>query len=137
MVVEHNIEVRYGETDQMGVVYHANYVVWFDIGRTKFYESLGFSMNDSEEQGYLYPVKELSVKYHESVKFGEKVKVRTKVHKFTKVKTVYYQEIVNDDGDLKASGYVTIVVVDKETFTLQRFNKVLPDVYESYMKLIG
>ncbi|EMV4629748.1 hypothetical protein AAC545_002271, partial [Listeria monocytogenes] len=55
-IAETTIEVRYAETDQMGVVYHNNYLVWMEIGRTRLIEKLGFRYFDMEEAGYLSPV---------------------------------------------------------------------------------
>ena len=57
------IEVRYAETDGMGVVYHANYLVWFDVARTEFLQELGFPYDKIEEQGYMAPVLEAHVNY--------------------------------------------------------------------------
>ena len=56
LISETNIEVRYAETDQMGVVYHANYLVWMEIGRTKLIEDLGFKYAEMEKDGILAPV---------------------------------------------------------------------------------
>ena len=57
------IEVRYSETDQMGVVYHSNYLVWMEIGRTNFLKDVGFNMMDFEKIGYLFPVYSMEIKF--------------------------------------------------------------------------
>lgn len=56
-------DVRYAETDQMGVVYHANYLVWMEIGRTKLIEDLGFKYADMEKEGILAPVIDIRASY--------------------------------------------------------------------------
>lgn len=65
------ITVRYAETDRMGVVYHANYLVWFDVARTEFLQELGFPYDKIEEQGYMAPVLEAHVNYGQSFTFGD------------------------------------------------------------------
>ncbi|QVK21640.1 acyl-CoA thioesterase [Mycoplasmatota bacterium] len=134
MFKEKEIEVRYAETDQMGVVYHGNYVVWYDIGRTHFYEDFGFSMQEDDKNGLVYPVRDISIRYLSPVRFGEKIKVTTKIHKLKKASTIYYQEIVNFEGELKSTCYVTVAAVDKITFKLMRLSEVRPDIYEKYLE---
>ena len=76
-ISEKEIEIRYAETDQMGVVYHANYLVWMEIGRTKIIEDLGYTYAGLEAKGYLSPVIDLSIQYKSSMTYGEKAIVRT------------------------------------------------------------
>jgi acyl-CoA thioester hydrolase len=75
----HEIElrVRYAETDQMGVVYHANYLVWCDMGRTDFIRRCGASYADMERGGILLAVSELSARYHAAARYDDLVRVRT------------------------------------------------------------
>ena len=63
LVSKKEIEVRYAETDQMGVVYHANYLVWMEIGRTQFISDLGFSYAQMERDGVLSPVIDIQASY--------------------------------------------------------------------------
>ena len=58
-VAEHEVEIRYAETDQMGVVYHSNYLVWLELGRTKLIQDLGFSYVEMEKEGIISPVLDL------------------------------------------------------------------------------
>ena len=69
--------VRYAETDQMGVVYYANYLVWCEIGRTEFLRSLGRSYADLERDGILLAVAEASLRYHASARYDDLVRVET------------------------------------------------------------
>lgn len=66
-VVETPIQVRYQETDMMGVVYHANYLVWFEIGRTAFIEELGFKYSEIEKQGVVSPVIDANISFKHPV----------------------------------------------------------------------
>ena len=69
--------VRYAETDQMGVAYHANYLVWCEIGRTDFIRQLGLSYSQMEREGMLLAVSEANVRFHASARYDELVRVET------------------------------------------------------------
>ncbi|HEX7181485.1 MAG TPA: thioesterase family protein [Thermoanaerobaculia bacterium] len=69
------VEVRYAETDQMGVVHHANYVVWFELARTRLCASSGYHYADIEKMGYLLMVTGVEVRYRRSARYGDVVRV--------------------------------------------------------------
>ena len=75
----HDVEfrVRYAETDQMGVVYHANYLVWCEVGRTDFIRARGMSYADMERAGIALAVSEVSARFHAAARYDELVRVRT------------------------------------------------------------
>jgi acyl-CoA thioester hydrolase len=73
--VETDIEVRYAETDQMGVVHHANYVIWFELARTALCSRSGFHYADIERLGYLLMVTGVEVRYHRPARYGEVARV--------------------------------------------------------------
>lgn len=73
--VETDVEVRYAETDQMGVVHHANYVIWFELARTRLCSQSGFHYADIERLGYLLMVTGVEVRYHRPARYGEVVQV--------------------------------------------------------------
>jgi acyl-CoA thioester hydrolase len=73
--VETDVEVRYAETDQMGVVHHANYVVWFELARTRLCSQSGFHYADIERLGYLLMVTGVEVRYHRPARYGDVVQV--------------------------------------------------------------
>lgn len=136
MISTKEIDLRYSDTDQMGVIYHANYFTFFMQGRTKFLKDLGYDYLTFEEKGYIYPVRDVSCTFLKSITLGEKVHVETQIHKFSKIKTEYYHEIKNDKGDLKAKGYTTVVCVNRETLIPTRMDGVFPEVYNRYMEII-
>src|SRR5699024_1235536 len=98
--VRTTIEVRYQETDQMGVVYHANYLVWFEIGRTKYVKNLGFDYAEMEKHHVVSPVIDVQASYNKPVRYGETVYVDTWVIKYDGIRTVYRYNIVNKDGEV-------------------------------------
>ena len=69
--------VRYAETDQMGVVYHANYLVWCEMGRTEFIRTLGVTYADLERQGVLLAVSEATARFHAAARYDDVIRVRT------------------------------------------------------------
>jgi acyl-CoA thioester hydrolase len=77
--VEHSIRVRYSETDRMGIVYHAHYLVWFEIGRTEFCRAAGFPYRRMEEDGVLIPVTEAECVYRRSARYDDTLRVRTRI----------------------------------------------------------
>ena len=72
---EIDVEVRYAETDQMGVVHHANYVVWFELARTRLCSLTGFHYAGIEEMGYFLMVTGVEVRYHRPARYGDTVQV--------------------------------------------------------------
>lgn len=76
---ETRVRVRYAETDQMGVVYHANYLVWMEIGRTEYGKSDGFFYSDLEKEGIVMTVVEASVRYAQAARYDEEIVIRTRV----------------------------------------------------------
>ena len=71
------VRVRYAETDQMGVVYYANYLVWFEVGRTDLLRHAGWSYRDMETDGFSLPVIDAQCTYRESAKYDDEIEVRT------------------------------------------------------------
>jgi len=130
------IQLRYSDTDQMGIIYHANYFSFFEQGRTKFLKDLGFDYYKVEEDGVIFPVREVSCTYLKAIRLKDKIYITTKIHKLTKIKITYYHEIYSLEGELKATGYTTVVSVDKESFNIIKMDERLKDIYEKYQTLI-
>jgi len=118
----------------MGVVYHANYLVWMELGRTALVESLGFSYAAMEREGVLSPVLEVQVKYRKPLRYGETAHIKTWVHKYDGLRIVYGYEISNDKGELCATASTTNVCVDKESFRPISIKKRLPLWHQAYEK---
>lgn len=136
MISRMKLELRYSDTDQMGVIYHANYFSFFEQGRTRFLKDVGYDYFKLEEEGVIYPVRDVTCTYLKSIRFGDDVYLETSVHKFTKVKTTYYHEIVDTKGDVKCKAYTTVVCVDKNTFLPIRMTERLPHIYDAYVKAL-
>ena len=77
LVVETTLRVRYAETDAMGIVYHANYLVWFEVGRGDYFRALGQDYGQWEHQGYLLPVSEAYARYQSPAHYGDLIAIHT------------------------------------------------------------
>lgn len=138
-VSEKEIEIRYAETDQMGVVYHANYLVWMEIGRTALIEALGFTYAGLEARGYLAPVTDLSIQYKAAMRYGQTATVRTWIESHGRLRTTYGYDILHEDGTVAATGLSEHVLVKKENFRPVSLKKIDPQWDEKYneVKRIG
>lgn len=96
MIGESRIPVRYAETDRMGVVYHANYLLYFEVARTEFLEKLGYPYSRLEDEGLMSPVLDVQLSYGASLTYGDVAVVRTRVVKVTPVKTTYAYEVYKE-----------------------------------------
>lgn len=79
MITSSEVRVRYAETDQMGVAYHANYLVWCEIGRTEFIRALGVSYAELEAEGVMLAVTEAHLRFHASARYDELLRVETRL----------------------------------------------------------
>ena len=136
-VVTKEIDIRYAETDAMQIVYHANYIIWFEIGRTALIKELGLSYADMEKEGYLSPVLDVECHYKKPTKYGEKAFVKTWIEEYTGVKTVYGYEVVNEKGELCVHGKTSHTVCNAKNFRPISMRKVFPHWDEVYRKSTG
>jgi acyl-CoA thioester hydrolase len=113
---EARIRVRYSETDKMGVVYHANYLVWFEIGRTEYCRARGFSYRDMEEQEDAFlVVAESYCRYKSPAFYDDEIVVRTRINEMKKRSLRFGYEIYRfTDGKILAEGETTHVVTDSD-----------------------
>ncbi len=134
-VYETKLRVRYAETDQMGVVYHSNYVIWFEVGRVEMLRQLGFTYRDMErEDGTHIAVVEVRCRYKAPARYDNLVSVRTRLLNVRDSLLHFGYEIVRDeDGALLAEGETIHIVVDGEFQRVQ-----LPQKYRSsFLKAAG
>jgi acyl-CoA thioester hydrolase len=131
-----DIHVRYAETDQMGVVYHSNYFPWFEEARTGFFDTMGVSYANLEEQGLLFPLTECGCKYRYPARYADWVTVRARLSEFKGVQAVLtYQVLRKSDGKLLAEGFTKHAFVDRE-FHPVNLKRVRPDVYNAMLSCV-
>ncbi|ACZ18844.1 acyl-CoA thioesterase [Thermanaerovibrio acidaminovorans] len=97
------LRVRYSETDQMGMAYHANYLVWFEVARTAFCESLGVTYRQWEERGVLLPAVEARCRYKRPVRYDDEITVECRLESLS-FHTVSFRYRVTCQGALVAEG---------------------------------
>jgi acyl-CoA thioester hydrolase len=109
---EIQIRVRYAETDRMGLLHHANYLVYFEQGRTELLRTHGLAYKDLEDQGYLLVLTKVEVRYRSPVRYDDLVTLRTTVVRTTAVRIDHRYELMRD-GVLLAEGTSTLACVDR------------------------
>jgi len=114
---DHQIEVRvrYSETDQMGVVYHGNYIPYFEIGRVEWLRNKGISYKSMEESGIALPIVSMNINYKKSARYDELLKVHTVFKSQSSVKIEFDCAIYNESGELLTTAQFILVFVSLKT----------------------
>lgn len=140
----HEIRVRYQETDQMGVVYHTNYLNWFEIGRTEMVRQMGLPYRTLEERGLLLPVIEAELKFKLPARYDDLITIYTSVEQFDHVRVSFecqirrqseqghvpeYASTNEPEGELLVSGITRHVWLNR-AWRPTRIDKEAPDLFE-------
>lgn len=126
--IETDIEVRYYETDKMGVVHHSNYIRYFETARTIAMKKAGIPYNEMENQGIVMPIVAVSCEYKRPALFGDVLRVTTILEKLPTVKIHFTYEVHNDKGVLLATGATVLAFAHKETMRPTRAPQNLLDI---------
>lgn len=110
---ETTIRVRYAETDRMGLLHHANYLVYFEHARVELLRAQGLTYRDIEDQGFLLVLTKLEVRYRRPAYFDDLLTVRTTVERTTAVRIDHRYEVVRG-AELIAEGSTTLACVDRD-----------------------
>jgi acyl-CoA thioester hydrolase len=110
-----SLRVRYAETDQMGVVHHAVYPVWFELGRSALSRACGLPYAEWESQGVFLMVAELSCVFRRPARYDQEVTVWTRVAEVVSRRVVFEYRVTGPDGTLLAEGATRHLVVDQTT----------------------
>jgi acyl-CoA thioester hydrolase len=113
---ETRLRVRYAETDQMGVVYHSNHLIWFEVGRVELMRSMGFTYRDMEREDQRFiAVAEVQCRYRAPVYYDEEIVVRTRLKNVRESVVVFAYELLRaESGALLAEGETTHIVTDAD-----------------------
>ena len=127
------VRVRYAETDQMGVVYHANYLIWFEVGRVELIRALGIEYKRMEiEDDCHIVVADAHCRYHHSAKYDEVLRIRTRIAESRNRIVKFSYEVIRDaDGKVLANGETTHVICGSNGRP-----KMLPEKYRSVFDLV-
>jgi acyl-CoA thioester hydrolase len=112
--VRTDLRVRYSETDQMGIVYHAHYLVWFEIGRTEWCRAAGYPYADMERAGLFIPVTRVEGTFRRSSSYDDPIAIFTRMERLSSRGCTFAYEIRSPDGTLLADGSTHHVFTDVE-----------------------
>jgi acyl-CoA thioester hydrolase len=128
-VVTSKVRVRYADTDAMGVVYHANYLVWFEVGRGDYMRETGIPYTEFERRGIFVPVVDAQLHYKAPGRYDEVLLVETRVAELTAAKVKFAYRILREaDGQLLCEGHtVHAFVANGRPAALP---KLAPDLYD-------
>ncbi|QJD83962.1 acyl-CoA thioesterase [Cohnella herbarum] len=145
----HPMRVRYQETDQMGVVYHANYLNWFEIGRTEWVRQAGITYKEMEARGLLLPVTDVEASFKQPALYDDWITIATQVAEMTSVRVRFESRVLSGNlaesfgdlyegdeppGVLLVRGGTKHVWVNKEWKPV-RFAREAPDWYDRMVRL--
>ncbi|MHB1394809.1 MAG: acyl-CoA thioesterase [Clostridia bacterium] len=129
------LRTRYGETDQMGVIYHPNYYIYFEMGRTEFLrEAAGMSYKEMEDAGVMLPLVETHCKYRIPAKYDDELVVRSSIKEITVARITFaYQLLRNADGVILAVGETMHAFTNKQgkPVNFRKTNRALYDIFDS------
>ncbi|WP_445487171.1 acyl-CoA thioesterase [Niallia sp. 03133] len=129
------IQLYYADTDMMGVIYHANYLKFFELGRGGLIEDLGFSYVEMEKKGYFAPVYDIQATYKKPLRYGDKAFVNTWVERNDGLKTTYGYRVEKEGGDVCVEGTSTHIIVGKESFKPKSFKRCFPEWFHKYEEI--
>ena len=124
-------KVNFYDTDAMAVVHHSNYIRWFEIGRVEFLREAGITLNQLMDDGFVFPITEVSAKYVNSAKFDDELIIETTPEALTKAKMAFTYRILRaSDDTLLVTGRTQNVFTSMDTGKITR----LPDIYYDKLK---
>lgn len=114
-----DFRVRYAETDRMGVVYHANYLVWCEVGRTEYIRTVGVSYAELEARGLMLAVADASVRYHAPARYDDVIRVETTLTEL-RSRTITFEYLITNaaTGSRLVSARTTLVSLDADGRTI-------------------
>ncbi|UJF34734.1 acyl-CoA thioesterase [Paenibacillus hexagrammi] len=113
---EHQLRVRYQETDQMGVVYHANYLTWMEIGRTELIRGMGYPYRLIESKGLLLPLVEADMKFKQPARYDDLVAIYTRVSGYSSVRLEFAYEIRRQNSPISPAGDLLVTGTTKHVW---------------------
>ena len=132
---ELELDVRYYETDQMGIVHHSNYIRYFECGRSDMMAKIGLPIDEIEKAGIMLPIVAVECKYRRPAMMGDRIRIVSMIDTLPAAKLVVNSEIYNQNDELLCNGSVTLGFIDAKTRRPIRCPKDFVDVLEKNMNL--
>ena len=106
--------VRYAETDQMGIVHHANYPVYYEMGRTEMFREIGLPYDEMERRGIMLPLVDLHCDYKKPAYYDQELTLTTMVKEMPSTRIRFHYSLTNQAGETINEGYTTLVFMDSQ-----------------------
>lgn len=135
-ISETKIVVRYAETDQMGIVHHSNYLIWFEAGRTDFVKGSKISYSEMEKEGILIPLAESNCKYIIGAKYEDELIIKTWIKELTPVKVEFNYSVIREKDKKEIAKGSTIHVFVNKDFKIINLKKNHPLMFEKLQSLV-
>lgn len=130
-----HVDVRYAETDQQGIVYHANYLIWMEIGRTTFLREVGFPYDQIEHHGLMFSVSRLKCRYFGAARYGDRVQIKTDCTRL-RSRSVTFSYELNVEGEKIVEGETELVALDASRRP-RRIPQVIADALKGGVQAAG
>ena len=127
---------RYAETDQMGIVHHSVYAIWYEFARTEHFNKIGMRYDELEKDGIITPIINLTCDYKKPAYYNQEVTIETKVIKLTPVKFIVEYRVYDKNDDLLNIGTTTLAWADKNSFKILNLKKTNPLLYEKIEEIV-
>ena len=135
MISKSIVNVRYAETDKMGIVHHSVYPIWYELARTDLSKLAGFPYSKMEEEGLMTPLIELNCKYYSPAYYDDELVVTSTVSKLTPARVVFYYEVFRESQEKPINtGYTVHAIVNKEMKPINT-KKFFPEIYNAMEKM--
>lgn len=128
-----SVRVRYAETDQMGIVYHSNYLIWFEVGRAELLRNVGLAYTIFEEQGLAVAVVEANCRYRRPALYDDELIIETSLESFSSRKLTFTYKVLRDNT-LLAEGTTVHVFIDRSGRSTDARNS---PIWENFEKIIN
>ena len=136
MIAKSHIVVRYAETDQMGIVHHSNYPIWYEVARTELIKQMGLTYSEMEQQGLILPLIELQSKYISAAYYEDRLIVEAELKKVTGVKMEIEYAVYREDDETPINVGKTIHALVGRNLTPVNVSKQVPDIYQKLLRAV-
>ena len=137
MISKSIVNVRYAETDKMGIVHHSVYPIWYELARTDLSKKVGFPYSKMEEVGLMTPLVELNCKYFSPAYYDDELIVTATVSKLTPARIVFYYEVFRKDSNKPINtGYTVHAIVSRDMKPINT-KKIFPEIYQAMEKMMN
>ena len=125
--------VRYGETDQMGVVHHSNYLRYFEVARLEWLTQLGVSYNKMEEEGVMMPVISAHIEYKTPARFEDQLRIKIHLKEVPLVKMTFHYEVVNQNDELVCTATTVLAFMNASNRRPHRCPEAFKEVFAAVL----